>query len=359
MNRRAWIVTSTVVAALGAGIIARMPLSAAQTESPAEEASAVYQCAMHPQIVTHEPGNCPICGMRLERVDTAPNAAVEHSAPAAPNAVPGRVSFTLAAERRQLIGVRTARVEARALTRTIRTVGTVAYDRELYQALVEYREALASQRELASAPLPDAARGADALVRAARLKLRQLGLSDASLAVNPEELLLPGAKVWVYARIFESEADLVRTGMPLSFTSPAAPGRTFTATIDAIDPVLDETTRTIRVRSRVSTLGATLRPGGFVDVEIAVPLGRALALPEEAILDTGNLTFTFVVDAAGRFEPRALHLGREADDAREVLHGIVEGEHVVTSANFLIDSESRARASLSTFSAGDAGRHVH
>jgi membrane fusion protein, copper/silver efflux system len=357
MNRRTWIVIATLAAALTAGFFVSTPRRTASAEPGADAETPTYQCAMHPQIVAHEPGSCPICGMALERVDAASHGGAEHAAPPPASDVPGRAAFTLPLDRRQRIGVRTARVEPRALTRTIRTVGTVAYDRELYQALVEYREAIASKRELASAPLPDAARGADAIVRGAKLKLRQLGLSDASLAANPEELLLPGANVWVYTRIFESEADLVKVGVPLSFTSPSAPGRRFTATVDAIDSVLDESTRTIRVRSRVASAGASLRPGGFLDVEIAVPLGSALALPHEAILDTGEVTFAFVVDANGRFDPRLLHLGREADGAREVLHGVAAGDEVVTSANFLIDSESRARAAVSAFSSGAV--HVH
>ncbi len=355
MNRRTWIVISTLAAVLSAGLFVSAPLRTASAEPRAHEAKPTYQCAMHPQIVSHEPGRCPICGMALERVDVGAHGGAEHAAPPPASGVPGRAAFTLPLERRQLIGVRTARIEPRELTRTIRTVGTVAYDRELYQALVEYREAVASKRELASAP--DAARGADALVRGAKLKLRQLGLSDASLAANPEELLLPGANVWVYARIFESEANLVKVGMPLSFTSPSVPGRNFNATVDAIDSVLDESTRTIRVRSRVATAGASLRPGAFIDVEIAVPLGRVLALPDEAILDTGEVTFAFVVDADGRFDPRLLHLGREADGVREVLHGVAAGDEVVTSANFLIDSESRARAAVAAFSSAPV--HLH
>ena len=357
MNRRTWIVISTLAVILTAGFFAGIPFRAASAEPHADEVKPTYQCAMHPQIVSHEPGKCPICGMQLERVDAGAHGGTEHAAPPPASEVPGRAAFTLPMERRQLIGVRTARVEPREITRTIRTVGTVAYDRELYQALVEYREALASKRALESASLPDAARGAEALVRGAKLKLRQLGLSDASLAANPEELLLPGANVWVYARIFESEADLVKVGMALSLTSPSAPGRRYAATVDAIDSVLDESTRTIRVRSRVATAGASLRPGAFVDVEIAVPLGSVLALPDEAILDTGDVTFAFVVDADGRFDPRLLRLGREADGAREVLHGVAAGDEVVTSANFLIDSESRARAAVSAFSSAPA--HVH
>jgi hypothetical protein len=121
--------------------------------------------------------------------------------------------------------------------------------------------------------------GADALVRGARLKLRQLGLSEQQIgrltraAGDPVELLLPGKSVWIYAQIYEYEAPLVKQGQTMVVTSPALPGERFTTEILAIDPILDPTTRTTRVRGLVSTPDATLRPESFVDVMIHVPLG--------------------------------------------------------------------------------------
>ncbi|MGH7803115.1 MAG: efflux RND transporter periplasmic adaptor subunit, partial [Candidatus Binatia bacterium] len=169
--------------------------------------------------------------------------------------VAGRAAFTLSPERRQLIGVRTAKVEERDLATEIRAVGVVAYDPDLYRALTEYREALAARRELASSRSPEATRGADALVRAAGLRLRQLGLSETQIAAtmrasgDASNLLLPGKTVWVYAKIYEFEAPLVKVGQGVEVTAPSAPGRRFAAKIEAIDPVLDPMTRTMRVRA--------------------------------------------------------------------------------------------------------------
>src|SRR6185295_7013318 len=190
-------------------------------------------------------------------------------------------------------------------------------------------------------------------LRAAALKLRRQGLSEAQLAAmakaDPENLLLPGKTVWVYARVYEHELDLVRPGQLLTITTAALPGRTFTASVVAIDPVLDPATRTARVRALVATPDADLRPETFVQVHIHVGLGEALAVPTDAVLDTGAHQIVFVVHEQRTFEPRAVTLGRDAGEWTEVLTGLEDGDEVVTSANFLIDSESRFRAALAAF----------
>jgi hypothetical protein len=357
-----------------------------------------YQCSMHPQIVSDEPGICPICQMQLTPVEEAPAAPArerrivgyrhpmrpdvtspvpardemgmdylpifeESPAPAGGGTVPGHAPFTLSAERQQLIGVTRARIDVRPLVVEIRTVGRVAYDPKLYEAIVEYREALRARERIQDSPFREAHEGSAAIVRSAALKLRQRGFSEAQIAAidrhgpDPVNLLLPGPSVWVYAQVYEYELDLVRPQQELVVTAPSVPGRTWTASVAAIDPVLDPATRTARVRALVSTPEADLRPESFVDVRIRVPLGDRLAVPEDAVLDTGAQRIVFVVVGEGRFEPRAVTLGRDAQGYYEVLDGLHPGEEVVTSANFLIDSESRFRAALTAFGAG--GSHEH
>jgi Cu(I)/Ag(I) efflux system membrane fusion protein len=270
-------------------------------------------------------------------------------------AVPGHAPFTLSPARQQLIGVRRARVERRSLTVVIRAVGTVAYDPGLYQAVVEYRQAVRARAQLAESTVPEALSGADGLVRAAAVKLRQKGISEAQLAQvargagDPTNLLLPGKSVWVYAQVYEYQLGLVRPGQTLAITAPSLPGRRFTARVAGIDPILDPATRTARVRALVSTPAADLRPESFVDVSIEVPLGERLAVPEDAVLDTGTHRIVFVVRGQGEFEPREVQLGRDAQGFYEVLSGLEKGEEVVVAANFLIDSESRFRSALRAF----------
>jgi hypothetical protein len=399
------VVVLAVGAALGVSALRGFSVPAMQP-STTTAGHATYQCAMHPQIVSNEPGICPICQMKLQRVGEAPSAwaadpsverggerkIVGYRHPMRPDVtspvpardemgmayvpiyadearggaaseVPGHAPFVLSAERQQLIGVTRGKVERRPLEVEIRAVGHVAYDPMLYQAVVEYREALRSRGEVAHSSLAAARDGADAIVRGARLKLRQQGLSDAQIrelgarSGDPVDLLLPGDSTWVYVQLYEYEAPLVAPGQAMSVTTPAYPGRTFSAKVVAIDPILDPMTRTVRVRGLVAGAGATLRPQSFIDVKIRVPLGERLAVPRDAVLDTGEHRIVFVVKGEGSFEPRAVELGRQAGGSYEVLSGLEEGDEVVTSANFLIDSESRFRSALASFRGG--APHAH
>lgn len=389
--RRGLLFGLAVVVAFAAGAWFAPDRAPTEGEAPHAEpkARATYQCAMHPQIVAHEPGLCPICQMALQRIDEAPapepvagsaasavrSGDEEHAASrreegeSVVGAVPGRAPFDLSIERQQKIGVTRAPVETRALQVDVRAFGRVAYDPALYQAVVEYRGALRSRGRIGGGALPDARTGADSLVRAVELKLRQQGLSKAQIDAfasaprDPVELLLPGDAVWIYAQVHEHEAGLVAPGQAMTITADSHPGRTFSATVAAVDSILDPTTRTLRVRALVPTPGADLRPESFVDAKIHVPLGEQLAVPEEAVLDTGDHRIVFVVKGEGRFEPRSVTLGRDAEGYTEVLAGLDPGEEVVTSANFLIDSESRFRSAVAAFhgpeSAGEQSPSSH
>jgi Cu(I)/Ag(I) efflux system membrane fusion protein len=289
----------------------------------------------------------------------------EEEATAKPGTVAGHAAFSLAPQRQQLIGVRKARVERRPLAVEIRAVGQVAYDPALYQAIVEYREALRARAQIKDSPWFEAHEGAAAIVRGAVLKLRQQGLSAAQIEglasdrSDPVNLLLPGKSVWIYAQVYEYELALVHAGQEVLITTPAMPGRTFRASIAAIDPILNATTRTARVRALVATPDEALRPETFVNARIRAALGERLAVPEDAVLDTGERRLVFVVSGEGTFEPRAVTLGHQAEGFYEVLDGLADGEEVVTSANFLIDSESRFRAALAAFGSAAPGGHTH
>ena len=259
--------------------------------------------------------------------------------------VEGQAEVTLSEERRRLIGLKSEPLKRRDLSALVRASGKVAYDPDLYNAISEYGEAVRARERVKGSPYPDALERADALMRASALRLRQLGLSDAQIEKSAKEgspvnlLIGGGGSVWVYAQIYEYEIGLVKAGQRAEITTPAYPGRTFRGTVRGVDPNLSAETRTLKVRIEVPDREGALKLEMFVDAAIRVELGRRLALPESALLDTGERKLAFVDLGDGRIEPRELRVGQKAEGYYDLLSGISEGEKAVTSAQFLIDSE--------------------
>jgi Cu(I)/Ag(I) efflux system membrane fusion protein len=253
--------------------------------------------------------------------------------------------------RQQLIGIKTTTAAIHPLHVSIRTVGRIAYDPDLYTAMTEYREAVLSREKTKASRWPDVREGADALVTASAIKLKLMGLGQEQIDAldkekAPTNLLLgrPGGTLWVYADIYESDVALVKSGQSVAITLSALPGRTFQGAIKAVDPVLNPSTRTLRVRAEVSDPQGQLKPEMFVNASIEVPLGEKLAVPIDAVLDTGERQTVFVEVSDGEFAPREVKVGRQADAEVEILSGLKAGEKIVTQANFLLDSESKLRA---------------
>ncbi len=304
---------------------------------------------MLPGYKSDTPGRSPM-GMEL-----VPVYESEESASGAGPAPEGYATVLVTPYKQQLIGVRTAPVARRALTKTIRTVGRVAYDPELYQTEQEYLQSLSGWLEALSIQAdPQVVQRAQQLVESSRTRLRLLGLGeemiqDLSAKSGPDRSLLladGSGEVWVYASVYEFELPRISVGQTAMLELPAAPGAAFTGTVRAIDSVLDAATRSARVRVRVKDPDGALKPEMFVNVSIAVPLGETLAVPAEAVFNTGTKQIVFVAKGQGMFEPRDVTLGANADGSVEVIAGVVEGEPVVTSGNFLIDSESRLKGAL-------------
>jgi len=156
--------------------------------------------------------------------------------------------------------------------------------------------------------------------------------------------------VWVIAEVFQSDMGQVRTGEPATVTSDAYPGRTFYGRVDFIYPEVDMSTRTAKVRLVFRNPGLKLTPGMFVNVNLKIPLGRHIAIPASGVFHTGTRNVAFVDHGGGYLAPRDVTLGPRAGDNYAVLEGLKPGERVVTSANFLIDSESQLQAALGAFS---------
>ncbi len=154
---------------------------------------------------------------------------------------------------------------------------------------------------------------------------------------------------WVYANVFQGDIGRLRPGNAAQVTLDAYPGRRFNGRIDQILPQVDPMTRTVRVRLVFANPGVVLKPGMYVNVNIALPLGRQLVIPSSGLLHSGTRQIAFVDHGQGYLEPREVEAGPQFDDHVVVLKGLREGERIVSSANFLVDSEAQLQAAIGSF----------
>jgi RND family efflux transporter MFP subunit len=155
--------------------------------------------------------------------------------------------------------------------------------------------------------------------------------------------------IWVFAQVFQNDLGRLKSGDAATLAVDAYPGRTFSGHVDFIYPDIDMTTRTTRARLTFHNPGLKLVPGMFVNVSLEVPMGEHIVIPATGVLQTGNRQIVFVDQGEGRLEPREVQLGARVGDQFIVLKGLEAGAKIVTSANFLIDSESQLQAALGTF----------
>lgn len=321
----------------------------------------VWTCPMHPQVQKDGPGKCPICGMdlvqssSLNKLNDSGNLEAPH----------GHSAFELSLARQQMIGVKFGSVEKKLLFKSIEAAGRVAFDPELYTAQNEYVEAVRQLERVKEAPIAEVKQSAQRMMESAKLRLKILGLSDSQIArlrsskelTTGSNLLVPapGENVWVYAEVFEMDLSSIEPGLEVKISGGSLDGRELLGKVASVDRVINSATRTAKIRILVPNAKAQLRPEAYVDVTILSPLGEQLVVPFDAVLDSGKEAWVFVApDDHGRFEPRKILIKHYADNEVAVLSGVEAGEKIVTSANFLIDSESRLKGVLnSQFSEGD------
>jgi Cu(I)/Ag(I) efflux system membrane fusion protein len=349
-------------------------------------AKELYYCPMHPNFTSDKPGDCAICGMSLVKrvtalqteqktgqgkskkilfyrspMDPAATSPVPMKDPMGMDYVPVYEEETaeggvyISPEKQQLIGVKKGKVENRRISGQILTVGRVAYDPALFTAQQEYLQAVKSSRPVSKDELGYIAEQSTALIKTMKQKLLAMGMSEPEIEElekrgRPQQnLYLPGSEdknVWVYITIYEYEAGLVKTGTPVEVRAIAYPGEMFEGQVVSVTPILETATRTLKVRALVDNPENKLKLEMFVNVAVKYDLGEKLAVPEEAVMHAGTRDIVFVADANGYFESRAVTLGVKAQNYYEVLRGLTENEEVVTSGNFLIDSESKLNAVL-------------
>ena len=161
------------------------------------------------------------------------------------------------------------------------------------------------------------------------------------------------SRVWVMADVFEYEASQAAIGLPATVALSYDPGKVFRGRVSYIQPQVDPVTRTVKLRIEIENPGGVLKPEMFTDVELRIASSRRLSVPAEAVLDAGQAKTVFVDRGNGHLEPRRVETGERTGDRVEIVSGLSAGERIVTSGNFLIDSESQLKAAA----AGMAHQH--
>ncbi|OQW63350.1 MAG: hypothetical protein BVN29_16725 [Nitrospira sp. ST-bin5] len=256
------------------------------------------------------------------------------------------------------------------------------YSPDLLATQDEYLLAVKTQDQLAASPLAVVTTNAASLVASARERLRLWDVTDAQIAAlarrgTAEPVLtvyapssgivlkreaLPGkyvepgttlyevadlSRVWISADIYESEVAAVKLNQPTSVTFAAYPGTTFRGTVAYVYPSLNTEARTIRVRVELPNPELKLKPGMYGNVIVQTDVVHTLVVPKEAVLETGLRQLVYLDRGQGRYEPASVKLGRRSQDDVEVLEGLTAGDRIVTSANFLLDAESKLASTSS------------
>jgi Cu(I)/Ag(I) efflux system membrane fusion protein len=181
-------------------------------------------------------------------------------------------------------------------------------------------------------------------------------------AGSPLFTIVDLSHLWVLADLYEHDLENVRLGDRARFTADALPGRMFDAAVQFIEPTVSTDTRTIKARLALANPGGALKPGMYGRVHVQGRTRSSLVVPGEAVVRTGENSYVFLAHAGGGFEPRRVDVGREAGDEVEIVRGVAAGDTVVSSASFLIDSESRLKAAIAGMggpAAKPAAGHAH
>jgi Cu(I)/Ag(I) efflux system membrane fusion protein/cobalt-zinc-cadmium efflux system membrane fusion protein len=258
------------------------------------------------------------------------------------------------------------------------------YSPDLVATQQEYLLARQNQKALSASTVDGVVSGAEALTAAAEQRLEQWEVPQSELAklketgkpvrdltINSpvtgyitERNALPNmyadpstklytvadlSRVWIYAQVFQSDVGRVKPADRAQITVDSYPGRTFSGQIEEILPQVDMATRTVRVRLAMANPGLKLKPGMFVNVDLKTSLGRQLVVPASAVFQSGTRQLVFLNHGNGSLEPTEITVGPRVGDDFIVLKGLKAHQSIVTSSNFLIDSESQLQAAAGSF----------
>ena len=390
-----------------------VPFEVEETK-PVVKKKIMYRSTMNPKELSDKPGKD---SMGMEMVPFEVEEAEVSTA------VSGRTLVRISPERQQTIGVKFEVVKSQAIHRLIRTVGKVdfvepnislvnlkfdGWVEKLYAdstgKMIKKGEALleiyspdlvsAQQEYLLAAKASAAGTSSPSLLKSAQEKLRLWDIQEAQVAelsrtgeikrtltifsprsgfiIDKNVLLgqkiMAGenlykiadlSKVWIYGEIYEYELPFIHKNQEAQISLVYYPGESFTGKISYIYPYLNPETRTNRIRIEVDNPDFKLKPEMYANLTIHIMHESRLTIPVDAVLDSGERKIVFVDKGDGYLEPREVKVGVRGEDSLEIIEGVALGERVVTSANFLIDSESSLKAALKQMTQKPPEEHHH
>jgi Cu(I)/Ag(I) efflux system membrane fusion protein len=256
------------------------------------------------------------------------------------------------------------------------------YSPELVATEEEYLIAKRAEKNLGTSEFKEVSQGGQALLHSARQRLKLWDITDEQIKrldesgevsrtltfyspvdgfvmdrkAFPQTAITPDmdlyqitdlSKVWVNADVYEYEVPFVKVGQTLEMQLSYYAGKTYTGKITYIYPTVDPVTRTVKVRIECSNPNYDLKPQMFANVELKINYGIQILVPQEAVMDSGDKQYVFLAHDGGVFEPRNIQMGPKMDGKAVVMSGLKPGDKIVTSGNFLVDSESRLKSAMS------------
>lgn len=373
--------------------------------SGSRQSKQQYTCGMHPEIISDEPGYCPICGMKLTPKKDG-SSSTEGSISIDPTTV-------------QNMGLKTTRVSKQSISKSIHTFGKIKYSEPLVRAInikisgwveklfVDYEgaivksgqpllklyspELVAAQREYLvaldnsnklSSSSPSAMSLSTQLLDASDMRLKNWDISSEQIrnlattgkltksmivrspydgvviekTINTGDYLKAGAdayriadisEVWAVAYVYEQDIPFISPGQKASIELPYLPGDIFEAKVSYISPYLDRN-RQVEIRLDINNPDFKLKPEMYAEIllESQIP-GNRIAIPTKAVINSGKKEIVYIAKSSGSYEPRLVQTGAIGnDDYVEIISGLSDGEEIVVSGQFLLDSESRLNESL-------------
>jgi membrane fusion protein, copper/silver efflux system len=401
LSRSPVIVCALVLVALSA-VTAVVSCNKKTGSHGADERTTIYHCPMHPQYLSQQQGDCPICGMKLvpayESDDKGNGVKID----------PAMI---------QSIGVQTEKAAVRTLTREVRSSATVVPDERrislITTKVMGYVEKLyvdyTGQPVIKGQPLYDvyspdlvsaqseylqifrnsAQQDSGQILQSIRRRLLNWDITESQIAdlekrgapektmtivsqasgIVTEKMVVKGqsiepgmqlykvidySRVWVEGSIYQQDVALVSVGQRGGFELDYYPGEQFSGKVTYIAPELNMESRTLKVRLELAnTSDMRIKPGMNASLTIhAAVKKQSVTVPDQAIIHSGLRTLVVVAKGGGYFEPREVKTGRTAGGYAEVLSGVTEGEDIVVSSQFLIDSESNLRAAVMKMTRG-------